>query len=393
MSALAKVLCVDDEPNILSAFRRQLRDRFQIEVQSSPEEALEQIKKGERFAVIVSDMRMPGMNGTTFLKAVRELCPDSVRVMLTGNVDQDTAAQAVNEGKIFRFLNKPCNSDQLATVIDEALEQHRLITAERDLLQNTLSGSIKVLTDILALSDPVAFGAGSRLRQPVREICTALEITNPWEIELAAMLSVIGWVSVPEQVKQRFRSGEKLSPTELELVSTITATGSTLIKPIPRLQGVAKIILYSSKNYDGSGLPDDNIAAEQIPLASRILRLTQAIIDLELKGFSRTDALKKLEQLPDLVDVKLVSRLLNSSKELSTKTPTSFVIEPRELCVGQRLTADIICSDGRLLLTAGTFISELLRKSILNYSETLGLRTPISVDTRIPTARSNSKGG
>ena len=132
-----KILLVDDDPNILQGYQRQLRKRFELDTVLSGREGLEAVASDGPFAVIVSDMRMPGMDGVQFLTQVRETASDTVRMMLTGNSDQQTAMDAVNEGHIFRFLTKPCNTDTFAKALEAALEQYRLITAERELLPGT----------------------------------------------------------------------------------------------------------------------------------------------------------------------------------------------------------------------------------------------------------------
>src|SRR5690348_5715782 len=152
-----RILCVDDEPNILHAFERQLHNRFELETAVGAEQALRTIGNGAEFAVVLSDLRMPGMNGIQFLSRVRQIAPDTVRMILTGNADLAAAIEAVNEGKIYQFLTKPCPGELLARALDAALEQYRLITAERLLLEQTVQGSIGLLIEILSLVNPVAF--------------------------------------------------------------------------------------------------------------------------------------------------------------------------------------------------------------------------------------------
>ena len=129
-----KILCVDDEPNILEAYRRTLRKRFELDVACGGEEALQAIAQRGPYAVLVADMRMPGMNGVELLAKVRQIAPLTVRMMLTGNTDLQTAIDAVNQGHIFRFLTKPCSPEDFANALEAGLEQHRLLTAERQLL-------------------------------------------------------------------------------------------------------------------------------------------------------------------------------------------------------------------------------------------------------------------
>jgi response regulator RpfG family c-di-GMP phosphodiesterase len=138
-------------------------------------------------AVIMSDMRMPGMDGATFLARARQVAPDAVRMLLTGQADVDAAAAAINEGQIFRFLTKPCPPPMLLAAFASAVEQHELITAERVLLEQTLHGSIKTLTDVLALVSPTSFGRATRIKQLVSDLAERLAIRERWQVEVAAM--------------------------------------------------------------------------------------------------------------------------------------------------------------------------------------------------------------
>ena len=171
-----KVLCVDDEPRVLRAYERTLDEQFDIEIAVGGEEALEAISQQGPYAVVVADMRMPGMNGVELLAEVRQRAPDTVRMMLTGNADQQTALEAVNQGHIFRFMTKPCPPDHLRQAFEAAAEQHRLVNAERVLLEQTLRGSINTLTDILAMINPAAFGRAIRARKDMSELADALDV-------------------------------------------------------------------------------------------------------------------------------------------------------------------------------------------------------------------------
>jgi len=102
-----KILLVDDDCNILDAYRRSLSREFLMETAVGGEQALKLLAQDDPFAVVVSDMRMPGMDGIQLLNTIKSQSPDTIRVMLTGNADMDTAIKAINEGSIFRFLNKP----------------------------------------------------------------------------------------------------------------------------------------------------------------------------------------------------------------------------------------------------------------------------------------------
>jgi response regulator RpfG family c-di-GMP phosphodiesterase len=163
------------------------------------------------------------MNGIEFLVQVESLAPDTVRIMLTGNADQKTARDAVNQGHIFRFLTKPCPQEEMAPALRAGLNQYRLITAERDVLERTLNGSAKVLSDILAVHDAHAFGQSQRLREYMRAFAEHLKFKQTWDLELAAMLSKIGCVTIPQAVLERARAGRMLSGPEADMMARVPA--------------------------------------------------------------------------------------------------------------------------------------------------------------------------
>jgi signal transduction histidine kinase len=136
-----RILLVDDDQNLLDACQRQMRKRFLLDTCCGPEAGLTAIDQGGRYAVVVSDMRMPSMDGVQFLTQVKNRLPDSVRLMLTGHPDMQTAVDAVNHGNIFRFLAKPCPPDLLAGAIEAALEQYRLVRSRTELLELKLRQS------------------------------------------------------------------------------------------------------------------------------------------------------------------------------------------------------------------------------------------------------------
>uniref|UniRef100_I2PWJ7 histidine kinase n=1 Tax=Desulfovibrio sp. U5L TaxID=596152 RepID=I2PWJ7_9BACT len=141
MPQCAKVLFVDDDKAVLDALRRGLCRRYDVATALGPGEGLRVLAEAGPFAVVVSDLRMPGMDGVAFLQRAKELCPTAVTVMLTGHGDLTAAMGAVNEGRIFRFLTKPCPVPILSRALDAALEQYRLAAADKELLRMTLENA------------------------------------------------------------------------------------------------------------------------------------------------------------------------------------------------------------------------------------------------------------
>ena len=190
-----RILLVDDEANVLQAYTRVLRNRFALDTADGGAQALDQLENRGPYAVIVSDMRMPGMDGVELLSQTRERFPDTVRIMLTGNADQQTATEAVNQGAIFRFLNKPCDSELLASTLDQAIRQHELITAEKSLLENTLKGTIRMLVELLSCLDPISFGRAQAMAAHAEAIAKEMGMENPWVLGIAGVLYAMEFVA------------------------------------------------------------------------------------------------------------------------------------------------------------------------------------------------------
>jgi DNA-binding NtrC family response regulator len=195
-----RVLFVDDEQNVLDGIQRSLRKHMAIQTATSGAEGLRLLRETGPFALVVSDMRMPNMNGAQFLTKVREQEPDTVRMILSGQADLEATIAAVNDGHIYRFLSKPCPPEKLLSAVEDGLKQHRLINAERVLLEQTLSGAVKMLIEILGMVSPTASSRASRLQRYVVELAAALSLPARWQWGLAAYVSQIGCVTLPKEI-------------------------------------------------------------------------------------------------------------------------------------------------------------------------------------------------
>jgi len=375
---MTKILCVDDEANVLAGFQRGLRRQFELEVAAGGDAALALLEKDTSFAVIVSDMRMPGMSGLQLLQRVKQRWPDIVRVMLTGNADQQTAVDAVNEGAIFRFLTKPCPPDRLAATLTAALEQHRLLTAERTLLEDTLHGSVRTLTDILALLAPETFGRGQQLREQMRAVAESLQLPDRWELELAAMLHGLGQIALPAEVAARARAGAALSTAEETMVRRVPEVGSNLLQHIPRLENVARMVLFQSKHYDGSGFPLDTPGGRAIPAGARLLHVLVDLAQLEARGGSRREALAQLRERAGWYDPDLLLAAAAVLGGVATRPVTTIAF--KDLKPGQVLVSDVTTRDGLLILAAGNRVSPGLLERLRNFAAVSGVREPLYVE-------------
>jgi len=381
---MKKILFVDDEPNLLSAVQRQLRQQFEVETAASPIAGLDALQKGRDYAVVVADMGMPKMSGVEFLVKAREMAPDVVRVMLTGYVNQSTAVEAINQGNIFRFLNKPCSTETLVQTLEAAVAQHNLIVAERDLLENTLGGSLRVLSEILALAEPKIFGHAEALRDAVRLLAALLKVTTVWDLEAAALLCQIGLVTIPPELILKSRLGHPLSAGEKEVFNHIPEVGSSLLAHIPRLEGVARIVLYQNKNFDGSGFPQDAVAGEAIPLGARMLKLLVDLARLESDGLARPTALEQLRARPGCYDPRLLEAMENSPAAAAAPPGDAAVsattIAFADLRVGHVLRRNLETKGNMLLVTAGNKITPMLMHRLRNFSSVHGIQEPIYIE-------------
>ncbi len=205
-----RILCVDDEPAVLESLSDTLHRHFDVWTATSGAAGLDQLRAEPlEFAVVLSDMRMPVMPGHVFLSEACKLAPDATRMLLTGYADVEAAISAVN-GQLFRFLTKPCSPTDLLASCQAALEQHRMRTAEKVLLEQTLKGSLKALSDVLALANPAAFGRSASVREHAQRLAVALDAGTTWEVGVAAMLAQLGAITLPPATAEKLYSGANL---------------------------------------------------------------------------------------------------------------------------------------------------------------------------------------
>lgn len=372
-----KILFVDDERNILDGYQRALRKEFRIETAVGGVDGLIALASQGPFAVVVTDMRMPGMDGVQFLTKLKEKSPDTVRIMLTGNADQQTAIEAVNEGSIFRFLNKPCPTETLAKAIWSGLEQHRLIMAEKELLGKTLSGSIQMLTDVLSLVNPTAFGRASRVRRLVKEIAAVFKVENVWQMEIAAMLSQVGCIAIPEETLAKVYRGHPLNEDETRMMQHHPQTGSDLICHIPRLEPVAEIIAYQDKLFNGAGIPFDKRSGHEIPLGSRILKVALDFDKLTQSQIGNAEAIRVLHEHIHWYDPNVI-RALESVVASETRYELKL-LNIDQLTPDMTLAEDILSVKGLLLITKGQEVTRSLCLRLKNFKHGGAITEPIKV--------------
>ncbi|MBC2605904.1 HD domain-containing phosphohydrolase [Pelagicoccus albus] len=381
-----KVLFVDDNASVLAAFRRNMRKRFDLFIAESAEEAFTVLKEHGPIDVIVSDMKMPGMNGIEFLEKSIEMSPDSERIMLTGNADQETATEAVNRGHVYRFLNKPCSVEELVEAIKDAGHHHDLMKLEHDSVEETVSGCVKMLMDVLGLVAPFALGRGQRLKSSLIPFLEAIQMKSIWQYEVAALLSSVGYTSLPEEIIRKLENGEDLKPSESEIIRNVPEVGYGLVSSIPRLEKIASIIRYQRKNFDGTGFPENDTKGQAIPLGARLLRVFEDRMELEREGVAGSEALKKMLDRTGYYDPKVLELCFKYYPDyLSTavsKEKPVLTLDLRELKPGYVIVSDVYSSSGLLLVESGNWLTESTIQRIRNYAKLGEVSGPFYVQTQ-----------
>lgn len=355
------ILFVDDEPRILQAYKRTLRKEFKIISAESGKEALALMESEGPFPVIVSDMQMPLMNGVELLAQVKEKYPDTVRIMLTGNADQQTARDAINKGDVYRFLNKPCPPEEMVPALKAALQFYEVLQAEHNLLEQTVKGSIKALVETLSIVSPEVFGRATIVRRYMAKIAKAININVTWEIEAVALLSQMGTVTLPESLLARVLKGDLITKEEQDIYDKHPEVCAKLINRIPRLENIAEAIRCQNLAF----FNDSIISGTEIPLAARMLKPLLDFTILEAAGLSSEEALVRLKVNDTLYDPEILDAMNRVLAHQTTQAVKKMSVT--QLQEGMRIADDVITFSGVLLVRKGQDVGASLVMRLVNF--------------------------
>jgi CheY-like chemotaxis protein len=362
-----KILFVDDEPAFLKGYELMLRQNFEVDTAVGGEKGLAAIHDHGPYAVVVSDMRMPGMSGVQFLARVRQTAPNTIRMILTGYTDISAAMDAVNEGNIFRFLAKPCEREALSKAITSGLVQYRLITSEKELLEKTLMGSIKVLTDVLSAVNPEAFGRSLRITRCVRHLAAKFHLPSSWSFEAAAMLSQLGCITLDPELIRAAYVGTQLSPESQARFQAHPNAAGDLLANIPRLEPIVWMI---SQQLAG-GVPQKppqvpELPAEVLVFGAKMLRVAVAFDNLRMKGASNDEAVQQLRYRSNELGGELIDALIDMKSEESRMELRKVPISA--LSVGMILQQDVKNRAGLLVVAKGQELTHPLLVRLEHFS-------------------------
>ena len=271
-----KILIVDDEPDNLALLYRTLRGKYDIAKSTSPLVALDMMKT-EHFNCILSDHKMPEMDGVEFLKRSCEIQPDTMRLLVTAYTDAGILIDAINYAKIYRYIKKPYNPDELLLIVENALEYWQL-KADNNVLVNDLkelfAGTITAIVEALDAKDSYTLGRSKRVTFYAVKIAKALHLseTTTGKIELAGLLHDIGMIGVSDDILSKV---EELTHDEFSEIKQHVHHSVKILDDIKQLKDVVEIIRYHHEFYDGNGYPFGK-KGEEIPIGSRIIALADA---------------------------------------------------------------------------------------------------------------------
>jgi response regulator RpfG family c-di-GMP phosphodiesterase len=379
-----QILFVDDQPELLATIQFTLGKTFNIVTAVGGDGGLAALRTQGPFAVVVSDLDMPGLDGLHFLEVVKTSSPDTVRLMLTSNTQHEKTIEVVNQANIFRFLNKPCSTETLTKCVRDALQQYRLVMVERDTLEKTLGGSVRMMTEVLSAVHPRVFERAIALRETVREFAAKTTLPDSWQLESAALLARIGCLTIPPEILRRSVEGLPLVASEKLMIERVPEIGKNLLIHIPRLELVAQTIYYQNKNFDGTGYPADKAAGEGIPQPARLLKILSDLAELKWSGTKVHKAFEIMRTREGAYDQQLLERtalVFPSTPEVAPeRVLISHPVSLKELRLGQILRGNIETTDGTLLVPPGREVTQAILERVRNFAEISGIKEPILVE-------------
>lgn len=376
---LPRVLCVDSSAEVLGMLARFLAPSFEVETANDALKALKLIREDiAPFAVIVTG-QLAFLDPIEFLERTRSLSPNTGRVVLTGSTDGEKANQALNSGAVYRFLTKPCRPETLLATVAAAAEFYLGAESERILLERTVRGAVNALTGVLALASPTAFARGMRLKNYIGPLSDILDVGNQWEVEVAAVTSQLGCVSMSPSLVSRLHRGQQLDAAELETVKDLPMTADAFVAQIPRLDGVRRILRHLNTHFDGTNSPDKEFG-KRIPMGARILKTVGDLDWLLAGGMSISLALGNLSAEEGVYDPEVLGAVRDKfgpAAQVGVRR-----VRLRHLQEGMVFAADVKGPRGLLLAAQGQEVGPVLISKLRNVWDTLVLDIEVPVCTR-----------
>ena len=363
MKGLPKVLFVDDQAEVLEDLKAsvsEICDPFGV---TSAEEGLEIFENEGPFTVVVSDQKLPGLDGSEFLAKVIRRDPLVSTMLLTGHANYSDAMTAVNKGHVFRLLEKPYCPKALRDAILAGERQRDLMVAEKVLLHETLVGAVNALTDTLATVKPMFFGRAQRVKRLAGEIARYLSFPHPWQVETAAVFSQMASITLPGEEAENVFLRKRLRPQIIALVDKFPEVIDHLLGHIPRLEEVREIL----DCLMGNPLPYQKAGKGEVYQAFEILDAALEYDYLETEGHDSEIILATLRGGNKQFNLEVIGAM----SELLHKSKTRYFVNELpldDLRVGMRLAEDLSLDTAMLVAPKGTDITKHFLQVLHNYN-------------------------
>lgn len=269
------ILIVDDEENNLQLLRRTFRNKYNILMAHNGLEALDVVKQhGDEISLIVSDQKMPVMEGTEFFKKVRETNPQIIKILLTGHVDTDILVAAINDCDLYQYILKPFEPEELKIAVDNGIQKYSMANNNKvyyQELKELFYKTIRAISNALDTKDSYTNGHSLRVTLYSMIIAKELNLSPEYmeEIEIAGLLHDIGKIAMPKSILCK---NGKLTDEEFLVMKSHPVRGEKIVINIKKLQKISEWVKAHHEKWDGNGYPD-GLKGEEIPLAGRIIAL------------------------------------------------------------------------------------------------------------------------
>ncbi len=363
-----QVLFIDDDASLLSTMKRNLSLEFNVHTAEGADAALGVVAEQGAFSVVVVDMQMPKLNGIQTIVLLREKMPEAVFVMLTGNQDLATAIQAVNDGNVFRFLNKPCQVSEISTAIQAAQQQHNLVIAEKELLSCTFAGAINLIADVIEMQEDRHIDTG-RMSAALVDLASQLSIDISWEEKVAARIFLVGIAMLGPEDTIKFVTLDPTTTEHKAMFAQICKKSASMLARLPRLGWIVEL-LKSVPKADCLESGCDRMEA-----AAVLLRVVFYWNFLTNKGMCVEAASAVIESIMPRLSSRFIGAMQclhdNHDAHVLTKVPVS------KLRAGMIPHSDITIPGGGYAVAKGRVLTEAQVENLLRIPE-LG-RMTISV--------------
>lgn len=392
-----RILYVDDEENLLHSFRSMMRkDHLDIHLLAHSEQIDSVLEEHGPFAVVLSDQRMPVMDGVAVLEKTGLSSPETIRILMTGYADFEDTKRAINTAGISHYIQKPWNDESLRSLVNDAVSRYNLVhenkllsaqilarnTELTELLDGTMTSVVKMLLDLLGHVNPFAVEQTKRIQKLANATLSLLPPLSPQEQRdtlLAFQLFNVGLAALPSLIQVAINKDGMASIDRFPAARNHHLLGYELLKDIPRFENVARIILLSGKNIDGSGEPTvELIGGNNLPLGSRILHILTDMERSRSSHFNGKEILQSFLSYRNKYDDKILQSLLGMAPErVVVKKESEVMVEG--LLPEMTVTDNVISQSNQLLLQRGSVLTPSTVSLLQHWHRHDPINEPIAV--------------